>query len=81
MGIQSRGLLRGFLNEDGVLIVEVGKTAPALEALFPEIAFMWIEFERGGEGVFLLDRRAWGCRYLKMDQLWPNRFGELRPHP
>ena len=45
-----------FLNEDGVLIVEVGKTAPALEALFPEIAFMWIEFERGGEGVFLLDR-------------------------
>ena len=45
-----------FLKEDGVLIVEVGKTAAALEALFPEIAFMWIEFERGGEGVFLLDR-------------------------
>lgn len=45
-----------FLKEDGVLIVEVGKTAAALEALFPEIPFMWIEFERGGEGVFLLDR-------------------------
>jgi ribosomal protein L3 glutamine methyltransferase len=45
-----------FLKEDGVLIVEVGKTAAALEALFPEVAFMWIEFERGGEGVFLLDR-------------------------
>ena len=45
-----------YLKEDGVLIVEVGKTAAALEALFPEIPFMWIEFERGGEGVFLLDR-------------------------
>jgi len=45
-----------FLKEDGVLIMEVGMTAPALEALFPEIPFMWIEFERGGEGVFLLDR-------------------------
>ena len=44
------------LTEDGVLILEVGMTAPALEALFPEIPFMWIEFERGGEGVFLLDR-------------------------
>ena len=45
-----------YLNEDGVLIMEVGMTAPALEARFPEIPFMWIEFERGGEGVFLLDR-------------------------
>lgn len=45
-----------YLTEDGVLILEVGMTALALEALFPEIPFMWIEFERGGEGVFLLDR-------------------------
>jgi len=44
------------LTEDGVLVLEVGMTAPALEARFPEIPFMWIEFERGGEGVFLLDR-------------------------
>jgi len=46
------------LNEEGVIIVEVGKTAPALEALFPGIPFMWIEFERGGEGVFILDRNS-----------------------
>lgn len=45
-----------YLNQDGTLIVEVGKSAKTLEALFPEIPFMWIEFERGGEGVFLLER-------------------------
>ncbi|MFZ1536302.1 MAG: 50S ribosomal protein L3 N(5)-glutamine methyltransferase, partial [Chromatiaceae bacterium] len=45
-----------FLNQDGVLIVEVGKSAATLEALFPEIPFLWIEFERGGEGVCLLER-------------------------
>ncbi|MBE9548932.1 MAG: 50S ribosomal protein L3 N(5)-glutamine methyltransferase [Proteobacteria bacterium] len=44
------------LEEDGVLICEVGATQPVLEALFPRIPFMWLEFEHGGEGVFILKR-------------------------
>ncbi len=44
------------LEDDGVLICEVGATQLALELLFPGIPFMWLDFEHGGEGVFILTR-------------------------
>lgn len=44
------------LTPEGVLMVEVGEAQPALEAARPELPFMWFEFSRGGEGVFMLER-------------------------
>lgn len=44
------------LNPDGILILETGATWPALDAACPELPFLWIDFEHGGEGVCLLRR-------------------------
>ena len=43
-----------YLTPDGILIVEVGFSKGTLIEKYPEIPFTWLEFQRGGQVVFLL---------------------------
>ncbi len=44
-----------YLHAEGLLIVEVGNAQYALSQTFPDIPFTWLDFERGGQGVFLIN--------------------------
>ncbi|MEL0578256.1 50S ribosomal protein L3 N(5)-glutamine methyltransferase [Pectobacterium punjabense] len=43
-----------YLSDDGVLICEVGNSMVHLIDQYPEIPFTWLEFDNGGDGVFML---------------------------
>jgi ribosomal protein L3 glutamine methyltransferase len=44
------------LNDNGMLIVEIGHNRDALEAAFPKLPFTWLDVSAGDEFVFLLHR-------------------------
>lgn len=45
-----------YLSDNGLLFVEVGNSDLAVDAAWPDMAFIWLEFESGGHGIFMLDK-------------------------
>ena len=47
-----------WLADDGILVIEVGLSLPAFARAFRDLAWVEAEFERGGEGVVVIERAA-----------------------
>lgn len=44
-----------FLTPEGILVLEVGNSEVALIENYPDIPFIWPEFEKGGGGIFIIE--------------------------
>ena len=45
-----------YLVSNGILVVEVGESREAFVSEYPDLPAIWLEFEHGGDGVFVLTR-------------------------
>ncbi len=43
-----------YLTEEGLLVVEVGNSEVHMMEQYPQLPVIWLEFERGGNGVFAI---------------------------
>ena len=53
------------LRPRGLLIVEVGNSERAVRRAWPRLPFLWLQFARGGGGVFVLTREQLQARHKR----------------
>lgn len=46
------------LTENGLLVVEVGEAEEAMKRAYPNLPLTWLQFDAGGEGVFLITAQS-----------------------
>ena len=68
------------LAEAGILVVEVGCSQGAIADQYPDIPFLWLEFEYGGEGVFLLEHSQLRAYQREFDRVATSRDGTTDPN-
>lgn len=44
-----------YLKQQGILVMEVGESAETLQETLSRVPFFWLDFEQGGDGVFMLE--------------------------
>jgi ribosomal protein L3 glutamine methyltransferase len=64
-----------YLGADGVLVVEVGCAQEAVMEQYPGVPFLWLEFEHGGEGVFLLEQAQLSAHQQEFERVAGQRQG------
>ena len=52
-----------YLTEDGLIVIEVGNSEWAMKQNFNKFDFHWLQFQRGGSGIFALT--AAQCRQYR----------------
>lgn len=45
-----------YLHDNGIVVYEVGNSEVALQEAYPDVPFMWVDLEHGGNGVFVLTK-------------------------
>jgi len=62
------------LRDNGILVVEVGHSQDRLQDYYPQVPFLWLDFEYGGSGVFMLDSAQLRYYQPQFDQVVSQRM-------